>query len=112
MDKQQKVLSSYWNASNDIRRKLYNYWYESDSKATFKQFQKQKKGQQLLREYVESYINKSGVEVELLEVMIKNDDLLLVVSTDNKYIANELSFKCNSNVIFLDDTYKYWELVG
>lgn len=102
------LMNEQWNASNAIRSKVYNEFQISDTNKSFKQYCNTKEAKQLIIDYTNKYIKKAkdNIEVSFINAYVKGEKLYVLIESDDKNIINQLSYKCNTSLWFIDCSYE------
>lgn len=96
-------LKAFFDASNPIRRKLYQEWYDMENGGdSFKRWLRTKQGKGQLKSMTERYTSKVEPRVNVTAVHVKGDDLTITVEADTEAIRN-----LRSGLIWFDEVPSY-----
>lgn len=102
----ERTLVTLFHGSNEIRQMMNKEYHSIDDNKTFKQFMRLKSSKDLLKEYAKRYIEKAandnGLSVEFIDAFVKQDDLIVIVNSDSKHIASELSYQFGTSIDFME----------
>lgn len=102
----ERTLVTLFHGSNAIRQMMNKEYYKIDDNKTFKQFMRLKSSKELLKGYAKRYIekasNNNGLSVVFIDAFVKSDDLIIIVNSDSKHIASELSYQCGTSLDFME----------